>query len=396
MKKQSTPCSPRVRVATALLVLLANIGCVPDVAWLPDSSGIIYTTTHWQSQRSSALPEERNGWLMHFDLAKRTPRRIAKTDTGTINGSEAKIWNSATIQPAISADGKRIAVARLNVTQEQAPTLQVVVYDLRGKEVHRSKTFEWGKKTKGVIGREGYPQLFWAPQGNKLLVQAAGTTGICDLDKDQAVMLGAGIPSIYGTTPIRPDGKGFLIARKNGVFFVDWEGKEAAVKVPVDKLSGRLSEILYCPAAVCWTRWEGDVAIATWKGAQIRIDTTKRIGTWHQVDEPAWAFDGKEIQQVYAFPDGNTKIVVQYLVSWRDFQDAGLATVRVLLVGPRPNQRHVLVEEAYHCGVYPSPDKKLVALRYYPVTTRDSKLLQDRILIVDAEAEMVAEIDTAR
>jgi hypothetical protein len=28
--------------------------------------------------------------------------------------------------------------------------------------------------------------------------------------------------------------------------------------------------------------------------------------------------------------------------------------------------------------------------------TRDSRLLQDRILIVDAEAEMVAEIDTAR
>jgi hypothetical protein len=292
---------------------------------------------------------------------------------------------------------KRIAVARLDVKREQAPALQVVVYDRQGREVHRSKTFPWGERPERVIGCEGYPQLFWAPQGNRLLVHAALISGICDLNKDQAVMLGAAIPSIYGTTPIRPDGKGFLLARENGVSFVDWEGREAAIKLPVDKTSGRLAEFPSCPAAVCWTRWEDDGAIATWKGVQLRIDTTKQIGTWHQLDdETAWAFDGKEIQQLYAFPDGKTKIVVQYLVSWRDFRDAGLATVRVLFVGPRPNQRRALVEEAYHCGVYPSPDKKLVALRYYPVTTRDSRLLQDRILIVDAEAEMVAEIDTAR
>jgi hypothetical protein len=320
-----TSCLLRVQVAMALLALLANTGCIPDVAWLPDSSGIIYTTTDWGNRRSSALPKERNGWLMHFDLAARTPRRIAETDTGTIERSELTIWSSATIQPALSADGKRIAVARLDVKQEQTPALQVIVYDLQGQEVHRSRRFEWGEKPERLIGREGYPQLFWSPQGNKLLVHAALTSGICDLDKNQVVMLGAAIPSIYGTTPIRPDGKGFLVARKNGVSFVDWEGKEAAIKLPADKPGGGMAEIPSCPAAVCWTRWEGDVAIATWKGTQLRIDTTRQIGMWHVVEEPVWAFEGKEIPAIpgTSFADVTQSLGVKQLTRFFSlvFQD---------------------------------------------------------------------------
>jgi hypothetical protein len=54
------------------------------------------------------------------------------------------------------------------------------------------------------------------------------------------------------------------------------------------------------------------------------------------------------------------------------------------------------VEKTFHCGVYPSPDKKLVALRYYPDSYGKSEFVQERILVVSAEAEVVAEIDTAR
>ena len=42
----------------------------------------------------------------------------------------------------------------------------------------------------------------------------------------------------------------------------------------------------------------------------------------------AWAFDDREVQQLHTFPDGQTRLVVLYLMSYRDFRDAGLPTVK--------------------------------------------------------------------
>src|SRR5262245_61151427 len=167
----------RLLLAAAVLALTTGTGCVPDVAWLPDSSGIIYTATDWPGSGPNA-PKRPNGRLVHYDLAKKTPRVVAETGTDTI-------------QPALSPDGKRVAVARMTWEKGNAPTLQVVVYDLSGKEVQRSKSFEWGDAPRSEVGFERYPQLFWAPRGNKVLVSAYKHSSICDLDADKAVMLGA-------------------------------------------------------------------------------------------------------------------------------------------------------------------------------------------------------------
>src|SRR5437867_1417969 len=86
--------TPRRPIAYAVVALtLASLaGCVPTV-WLPDSSGFIYI-------KPIKVADEPSGQLMHFDLAKKTSRVIVK-DVG-----------AATTWPALSSDGKRIAVAR--------------------------------------------------------------------------------------------------------------------------------------------------------------------------------------------------------------------------------------------------------------------------------------------
>ena len=92
-------------------------GCIDGVGWLPDSSGFVFTAE--------------DGRLVHFDVKSRKERvLVADTDSNTF-------W------PAVSPDGKRIAVARLNYPGQQG-ALQILNYDLSGKEILRSKKFPWG------------------------------------------------------------------------------------------------------------------------------------------------------------------------------------------------------------------------------------------------------------
>ena len=148
-----------------------------------------------------------------------------------------------------------------------------------------------------------------------MLVYANKHSAMYDLGKDHFVMLGEAVPSIFGTTPVRPDGKGFLLANaENDVSFVDWEGKESAIAMPdVKKRNVRLYEILSAPAVRSWSRWEGDVAIATSGQQQWRIDTAKKTAVLRTVDKSESQSDGKVIQQLHVFPDGKTKLAVIYL-----------------------------------------------------------------------------------
>jgi Tol biopolymer transport system component len=87
--------------------------------WLPDSSGFVYTTSKQQ--------------LLRYDVAT-GKTQVLVADTGT-----------KTLSPAVSPDGKRIAVARLHgkgkerdgVLEAGPDTLEIVVFDLDGKELHR-------------------------------------------------------------------------------------------------------------------------------------------------------------------------------------------------------------------------------------------------------------------
>ena len=194
------------------------------MAWLPDSSGIIYTTTDWPGlDGGSLMPKELQGRLIQYDL---------KTKSAWHHPPKAVV--GILIQPALSPNGKQIAVARVNLEKDKQTTLLVMVYDLAGKEIQRSKLFEWGgvpKYDTEVGGIQKYSHLFWAPHENKVLVYANNRSGIYDLGKDRVVMLGHARPSIFGTTPVRPDGKGFLSPRPMMPFRL-WTGKASSRRSP--------------------------------------------------------------------------------------------------------------------------------------------------------------------
>src|SRR5262249_8329243 len=115
MRAATTQRFGRLVLAALPLLLAASVGCLP-CGWLPDSIGFIYT-----DDRDFCR-------LVHYDLASGERRvLVARMPAHTP-------W------PAVSPDGRHIAVARLtrHPDQQKPDTMQVILYDLKGKEARRS------------------------------------------------------------------------------------------------------------------------------------------------------------------------------------------------------------------------------------------------------------------
>src|SRR5262245_50691619 len=131
-------------LTTQAFVLLLLSGCVPAVAWKPDSSGFVYT-------------DKKGSRLLEYDL-KAKKSRILVADTGT-----------KTIWPAMSPDGKRIAMARNEERKGLQPRVQVIFYTSEGKEVARSSWYEYADKP-GTRDNVVPAYLLWGTQDRLLLV----------------------------------------------------------------------------------------------------------------------------------------------------------------------------------------------------------------------------------
>src|SRR5207302_4706723 len=135
--------------------------------------------------------------------------------------------------------------------------------------------------------------VFWAATDGKLIVHTFDEpvkTGIYDPAKKSLVTLD-GYPAAFGGTPVRPDGKGFLVTRKDGgpdslkVLLVDWEGKTQPIDMKPDAID---HENKVGPIQFPWagnSGWKGAVAEVSHGGNRIRIDTDKRVGTFEAVRE---------------------------------------------------------------------------------------------------------------
>ena len=81
------------------------------------------------------------------------------------------------------------------------------------------------------------------------------------------------------------------------------------------------------------------------------------------------------------FPDGKTKLAVIYLQNPLRFKKLGFQDVRVDLIGPEPDRRRTLIETTQYCGMYPSPNNELVALRYMAKSKKEEDRPRDMISV---------------
>ena len=221
-------------VCSALLVTAT--GCFEDdTVWLPDSSGVVCI--------------QADGALMHYDLTTSRRRILERAD-----------WlrnKKGQFKPAVSPDGKRVAVIR-HVASKQSHTVQFVLYNVSDGTKHESRVFALpAKEQLRATSTIGSGRVHWSPNGQRILFHVdatiettrearakrlfggllsddptISTLGVYDLRKD-TVQVYDGLHesqlSRYSSlSPFTPDGRGFLAESAGGwqsLVFADWTGQ---------------------------------------------------------------------------------------------------------------------------------------------------------------------------
>ena len=347
--------SRTVRFVLLTVLIVPASGCLPDaVVWTPDGKSLVYT-------------EDRGTRVVRYDLTAKE-RHVLEENT-----------NSQTTWPAVSPDGKLIAVARAVRDGEEPGTMEIVLLDMEGQEVKSSKEFPWLPADKTAKGKRTFATaLFWGASAQHLLVFSEEKTGIYDVEQDALVVLDKVVPFPLGNSPVRPDGKGFLSLvtglERTEVAFIDWEGKRRKIDVKWELKAAEL-------------RWEKDVAHLIGPDGVLDFDTT-RLTAAFRIDKPELLPTDGDLALLHTFPDGKTKVCVyDWIEKSATKRDQMHQRVEIQRLGEK--KRDILERRTRGIvSLYPSPDRKLVAVRYRP-----EGFQKQVIAIIDASGKVVQEID---
>ncbi len=391
----SPPCWLRSSVLL-FLGALASTGCIPGVAWLPDSSGFVYTSGEHFTR------------LALYDVTKKQDKVLVE-DTG-----------AGTLRPAVSPDGQRIAVARMIATRGQKRTqLQVVFYSLAGKELSRSTVFDWLELKNAYEGNPievaTLPQLFWVPREDKLLIHCSvgdsePYTAIYDVKTDRLLYARNAHLLVFADSPIRSDGAGFLVM-KNGEWpswwdkkpgeidsdprfaFVDFTGKERPSKAPPYMRDGdalkkeqdgnKLGALLW--PAYFESRWNGDDAQIVWNVDRLNFLIAKGEAVLDKV-QPVKTKDGGLVMRHYQFPKGPARLRL-VLTKWDDKKPDKGDKPRLEILKTGQQEYQVLKEQTSLVLLFPSPNGKLLAVYGLPSEDEQSR---PSVTVLDDQGEVVA------
>jgi hypothetical protein len=351
----------------ALGVLTLTAGCVPhDLVWLPDSSGFVYTVGEHPNQ------------LWVYDVAKREHRRVVK-DTG-----------GNTIVPGVSPDGKQIAVAELDLYEKDG-YFRVIIFDLNGKELHRSEWAECPETSfRGENKATRATAIYWDTKGEKLIISMPlrdGWTAIYDVANKRTRIVD-GHPYVFATTPVSPDGKGFLVLdggadvkegkeiRRPQLGFVDWDGKTKGIQLESKSNPNKTIPLIY---SRCASHWEGNCAVLASNDLRFNIDCERLKATW----EEKGPVDGSDdLFQQHSFPDGAT--IRPFVIKDKLGQ---LLNTGIELSGAGANKgRKVFENKDYAYWLSPSPNKKLVAVWCFGYVGT-----ADKVLVINSAGEVLSE-----
>jgi len=357
--------------AAGLLPLLLA-GCHPTGAWLPDSSGFVYSE-----------PDDRDSYaVIHYDLKSKKKNILVKGLKGRTSNA-VSLGVSGSPVPAVSPDGKQVAVARVLVKNQQPSELEISLYDFTGKPGRQLKTLPFGAPQNMGSGTLIPEFMFWFPDGKHILVMVSGSrSAVYDLDKEE-VTLHDFVPAAQ-IPFVRPDGKGFVgtvgdvgkSGGKGGLVLVDWDGKVT----PVDRAFNPLA---LDPVGVRWGK------------GQLLLEGPQRLVA---IDLASGRLERKE--QKFD-PD----IGVGEKVVFLPFGD-GTTTTRLGLVSREP--KSALIPDPFKLTdivVYGPGGKKTVVAEgeivfpLFPSFSPDGSLavirLDNRLLVVRNTGAVVAEVESS-
>lgn len=364
-------------VAVAALALLLP-GCEFTDVWLPDSSGFLFLDP----------VDDPNGdrkAVWHYDLKLKKSRKI---DAGGIISSNLDV----------SIDGKKIAcLVRVNDKDGQ-----LVVLDLAGKELHRSKTFRFPKRKSVVKNKEGKNEemdaepvfnasLEWFPQGDRILIGDGLFHATYTFEENQLPRFDEGDALLSqrrgGVCPriIRPDGLGYYFTTTDGketkLFFQPTQGKRTQLKrfandANFAKLTNELGQLP--PFS-----WKKDKLVGTFFGSQVvEID----------VDKANVALHLDNLEKVTKERQNKPKVRQKIVFAGKEFallvkEDADQEWLEIENIKDQTTIRLEFTTVTGGLPLMPSPDLKHVA-----VLCRKVGVEGQRYVILDAQGRVYDEV----
>jgi hypothetical protein len=290
-------------VAPLLLLCVAIVlmtGCLPD--WLPNSRHVVLIRG--------------DGKVVLFDVKDQSQKVLG--DAGKSGGA---------IKPAVSPDGKQIAVCRMaQIVQQQGQIeFQIVIYNLDGKEIHVSakETIKDPRGNKSIVPTGA---CYWSPDGKHLLVAtpfiaAVRVYHLADnsFERFDEVVTATTIPhpnfAILHVSPFTPDSKGFLglefklpSSQPKDLKIYSW-GNEQPKIIPIPReVKDTLRSIGDQPHVLLPPEWKDGKLIYRLNGTQATVDPAALTITVQQPKDMKPLLKHAETHKVmilYAFPNGN-------------------------------------------------------------------------------------------
>ena len=282
-------------------------------------------------------------------------------------------------------------MARLTHEISKPDILQVIIYGMNGKVIRQSSPFIFSEAgAANDQNNRGDTMLFWGPLNDQIIISSWTSdkpkSAVYDVKNNRISIVPGVMAAAFSGNPFRPDGKGFIVGKFGdkdftGMSFIDRQGKKHDIALKPEALDSEDKLDMLILPFVHSSSWEGNKAVVFNAKWRFEIDTERFVGKL--VSSPQGQLNkGKELRQQYAFP--NTSKVVRV---WKSLFE------RLEIFDSLEKKSKTLIEEANGCVVFPSPNRKLVAVRCFEGERKEGKR-SDLILVINQQGEIVAQ--TAR
>jgi hypothetical protein len=358
------------RLSLLALLLLPLTGCEEEeIAWLPDSSGLVFRDVDQGFSR--------------YDIATKMTTQLIKP---------AEDGSKQPLGLAISPKGDEFALAKVTRGPESR-TLDLAIYDIAGKETFRAKPL----KIHAAIGEANVNDagLEWTVSGQLVVYQDQDLLGFYDL-KTKAFRGMLGYQRYMERWTGRcacPDGSGVLAKKPSteeelfptAAWFIDWEGNAKHIEIPAPPapVTSELGKENHCLAY--YGSWSEGTLRHQVQDYRLDIDTRAGTAKWFSLP----------LQMTAKIPARNPKFgYIAQPFGAGFYAYVGMDEKRSVLgvVNPQTKVSKVLFQDIELNGSLRSPDGKRIAFNITEKIKGQEKA-KVSLVIIDETGSIAAKID---